>query len=393
MKGLWIGILILIFGLQSLKSQVLPDSLFQKTAFKGLDYVYNLDFYRAQMVFDGLKKNWPRESAPHFLSALNTWWKISISRDFRGHDNLFLKEIDSALYKLQYLEKKKGHKMEYAFFAFNILAFKARYYAMREEWMTAANLARKALPWLLEGRNYLQETNEFNFALGLYDYFAVYYPEKHPVTKPLMVFFPSGNKANGIRLLEKASTEVSSSRNEARFFLMRIYTDDEPNYPKALEMAKFLSRNYPNNTVYRAYLGKLYYLNGDRTSARTVFTGMEKLHLQALEKEQKRIDQIHSTYTSQVMFEPWYYLGRTWQDQQNPAYALVYYRKAEGLLNLIQEKDAEVVADLLFRMGQCLEAISGKEKAIPYYQDALKQAQTPEQKKKFHSCLKQPCGS
>jgi tetratricopeptide (TPR) repeat protein len=393
MKALGIILTFFMLFLHSLKAQVFPDSMFQKSALRGMDYLYNMDFYRAQTVFDKMKQEYPNEAAPYFLSALNTWWKISISRDFKGYDKVFLAEIDSALVRLSHLEKKKAHAMEHAFFAFNILAFKSRYYAMREEWMTAANLARKALPWMLEGRKYLDQTTEFNFAVGLYDYFAVYYPEKHPVTRPLMVFFPSGNKANGIRLLEKACTEVNSSRNEARFFLMRIYTDDEPDYSKALEMAKFLSRNYPNNTVYRSYMGKLYYLNGELSSARAVFTGMEKMHQQVLDKEKKRIDQIHSLYTSQVMFEPWYYLGRTWQDQQNPAYALVYFRKAEGLLNLIHEKDPVVVADLLFRIGQCLETTSGKEKAMPYYQEAVRQAHTPLQKKSFQQCLKQPCGA
>lgn len=356
-----------------------------------MDYLYNLDFRKAQDVFNTLKSDYPQDAAPHFLTALNHWWKISISRDFLGYDNAFLAEIDSTLKKLELLSKKPEHRIEYAFSMFNTLAFKARYYAMREDWMTAVNTARKALPYLMEGRKYLEQSNEFHFALGLYDYFAVYYPEKHPVTKPLMVFFPEGNKLNGIKLLEKACTIRNLSRNEARFFLMRIYTDDEPDYPKALEMAKFLSRAYPNNTVYRAYMGKLFYLTGDITAARTVFLGMEKMHQAALDKEKKRIDQIHSIYTSQIMIEPWYYLGRSFQDQKNPAYALVYFRKCEGLLGICQERDLTLVADLYFRMGKCLEIISGRDTALPYYKEALKNAQSSEQKQLYSQCIKNSC--
>ncbi len=380
-----------LFSFSPAQAQVFQDSIFQKKALRGMDFLYNMEFSKAQEIFNALKKEYPREAAPHFLTALNTWWKLSISRDFLGYDRVFLAEIDSALKKVELLAKKPEHRMEYAFSSFNTLAFKARYYGMREEWMTAANTARKALPFLLEGRKYLEKTHEFHFALGLYDYFAVYYPEKHPVTKPLMVFFPEGNKLNGIKLLEKACVEKNLSRNEARFFLMRILTDDEPDFPKALEMAKFLSRNYPNNTVYRSYMGKLYYLNGDFSSARTIFLGMEKLHLAALEKLKSRVDQIHSLYTSQVMIEPWYYLGRSYQDQKNPAYALVYFRKCEGLMNQCAEKDPMLVADLYFQIGKCLEGLSGCEAAIPYYREALKKAQTSKQKQEYSNRLKYPC--
>lgn len=388
-----IGLVLLLLAclLQPVRAQVFQDTAFQKSALRGMDYLYNMDFSRAHSVFESLKRSHPRESAPHFLNALTYWWKLSISRDFMGYDRVFLNEIDSALRKAEYLGKQKEHRIEYVFSSFNTLAFKARYYAMREEWMTAANIARKALPFLLEGKKFLNETSEFYFSVGLYDYFAVYYPEKHPVTRPLMVFFPEGNKENGMRLLEKACTEKNYSRNEARFFLMRILTDDEPDYGRALEMAKFLSRTYPNNTVYRSYMGKLYYLTGDLTNARIVFQGMEKMHMQVLEKEQKRIDQIHSPYTSQVMIEPWYYLGRTWVDQNNPAYALVYFRKCEGLMNICREKDPVLVADLYWQMGRCLEKVSGREAAIPYYREALKQAQTPKQKQQAGQCLKGPC--
>jgi tetratricopeptide (TPR) repeat protein len=118
---------------------------------------------------------------------------------------------------------------------------------------------------------------------------------------------------------------------------------------------------------------------------------MEKLHLAALEKLNTRVDQIHSLYTSQVMIEPWYYLGRSFQDQKNPAYALVYFRKCEGLMNQCAEKDPILVADLYFQMGKCLEQLSGREAAIPYYREALKKAQTSKQKQESSNCLKYPC--
>lgn len=389
MKRLRQSLIVLSLFIHFLQAQVFQDTLFQNQALRGLDLLYNMDFAKAQHIFTTLSKEYPREPAPHFLNALNTWWKISISRDYKGYDAAFLREIDSAEFKAAHLAKKSEHRMEYAFIMFNTLAFKARYYAMREEWMTAGNTARKSLPFLLEGKKYLNQNFEFHFALGLYDYFSVYYPEKYPVTKPLMVFFPQGNKMNGIRLLEQASVQKNYSRNEARFFLMRILTDDEPDYAKALEMAKFLSRKYPANTVYRLYLGKLYFLNGEYESAKTIFQSMEKIHMAALNKEQKRIDQIHSLYTSQIMFNVWYYLGKMFL--QNPPLALVYFSKSEGLIKICQERDAYIESDLLLQMGICLDRMGKRESALSYYKQVLKNSAPPEIKKKATECIKSPC--
>jgi tetratricopeptide (TPR) repeat protein len=376
-----------------LHAQVFKDTAFISRAQDGLDLMYNMEFSRAHKAFEKLKTDYPSEPAPHFLNALCTWWKLSIARDFTGFDRPFLNEIDSALLKAEKVSKKSEHRMEYAFMMFNALAFKARYYAMREQWVTAANTARKALPFLMEGRKYLNETHEFHFAVGLYDYFAVYYPEKYPVTKPLMIFFPSGNKANGIKLLQQATRTQNFSANEARFFLMRILTNDEPEPADALKIAVDLNARYPNNTIYQLYLAKLYFLNREYLQAKRLLQAMEATHEKARQKVKGRIDQIHSLCTSQIMLEVWYYLGSIQQDyHQNAALALMHYRKAEAMMAMVYEKDDAILADLMLRTGKCLEISGRRASAIEYYKKALKYAASgsPEHTE-AGKCIKAPC--
>lgn len=376
-----------------LHAQVFKDTAFISRAQDGLNLMYNMEFSRAHKAFENLKTDYPSEPAPHFLNALCTWWKLSIARDFTGFDRPFLNEIDSALLKADKVSKRSEHRMEYAFMMFNALAFKARYYAMREQWVTAANTARKALPFLMEGRKYLNETHEFHFAVGLYDYFAVYYPEKYPVTKPLMIFFPSGNKANGIKLLHQATRTQNFSANEARFFLMRILTNDEPEPADALKIAIDLNTRYPNNTIYQLYLAKLYFLNREYLQAKRLLQAMEATHEKARLKVKGRIDQIHSLCTSQIMLEVWYYLGNIQQDyHQNAALALMHYRKAEAMMAMVSEKDDAILADLMLRTGKCLEISGRRASAIEYYKKALKYAASgsPEHTE-AGKCIKAPC--
>jgi hypothetical protein len=377
----------------SLKAQVFQDTLFIAKAQKGLDLMYNMEFSLAHKAFEKLQDDYPSEPAPHFLNALCNWWKLSIARDFTGFDRPFLNEIDSALHKAQKVSKVSEHRMEYAFMMFNALAFKARYYAMREQWVTAANTARKALPFLLEGRKYLTKTSEFHFAVGLYDYFAVYYPQKYPVTKPFMMFFPAGNKAHGIRLLQLATRTHNFSSNEARFFLMRILTDDEPDLAAALKIAQFLHTQYPNNTVYKLYLAKLLCRNAAYLQAKALLQAMEFAHEAGRKKAKGRVDQIHSLHTSQIMLEVWYYMGIIQQVyHQNPTLALMYFNKSESLIPIISEKDDAVLADLMLQTGKCLELNGRRSLAIEYYKRAIKYAASDS---KVHTeageCIKKPC--
>jgi len=382
----------LSFFVHPLKAQVFQDTVFKNKAIQGLESLYNMDFTQAQKTFRGLNIEYPSEPAPHFLNALCTWWKISISRDFKGYDKAFLSDIDSALYKCDKVSRKSGDRMEYAYMMFNVLAFKSRFHAMRGDWMTAANTARKALPYLMEGKKYLNQTDEFHFALGLYDYFAVYYPEKHPVTRPFMIFFPSGNKERGIQMLNKACNVVNFSRNEARFFLMRILIDDAPDYVRALKLASFLTQRYPGNSIYKLYYAKALYYNRDYEMSNKVLLDFEKKHLSLKLEKGSRVEQMQSIYTTQLMFEVWYFLGKIQlKIMPDSGYALLYFQKAESVLALCQEADPLIHEDLLFQTGLCLDQLGKRSSAQSYYKEALKISTDSERKKKLQECIKAPC--
>jgi hypothetical protein len=391
----WIPLItgiLLSLSVKNTSAQVLGLPYFQEQAHVGMNFLYDLDYFKAKKIFTTLQQKYPQDPAPHFLKALNTWWRISISRDFRGYDQEFLTEIDSALYKCAALEKKPAARLEYVFLMFNTLAFKGRYYAMREEWFQAAQIARKCVPYLMEGRKFQDQSVEFDFSIGLYEYFAVYFPEKHPVTRPFMVFFPTGNKIKGIALLEKAQAGSSFSRNEALFFLMRIYVDDEPNPSKALVYAKELVKRYPKNTVYQVYLAQTLLMNRDIKQAKIILENYQTQFEQLPNYDVRRYDQIHNWLTSQVMQSVYYYLGKIRLiEEKNVMASIPLFRKAEILSGFCVELDPIVKEGIWYYSGRALLAAGKTEAANTYFRKVHKDAETETFKAAASACLKGNC--
>jgi len=115
----------------------------------------------------------------------------------------------------------------------------------------------KVIPYLnmmykhtMAGFSLKDQFNEFYFTSGLYNYYILAYPEKHPAYKPIALLFRKGDKKEGLRQLRYCADNSIFLRVEARFFLSLIYLSYENNLKKASEYASMLYREFPENSYY-----------------------------------------------------------------------------------------------------------------------------------------------
>jgi len=87
--------------------------------------------------------------------------------------------------------------------------------------------------------------------LGLYFYFTDYFENEYVLMSALFFTFPKGDKTKGLKYLEDCSSSKNEMiRTEANYFLLKIYSYIEKNYPKAYRNAQILTQQHPNNLVY-----------------------------------------------------------------------------------------------------------------------------------------------
>lgn len=232
-------------------AQFLDDKESSSKVLKGLDFLYNQQFPQAEAEFAPVKAKYADHPVRFLLNAIQIQWKhIPIDQNPAAL-NAYLAELNKCVTASYKYYEKPAYKMESTFFLLAGHGFLALSENYKGNFLDATKEARKALKFFKEGKKYKKENAEFLFANGLYAYYRERYPETKPIVKPIMVFFESGNKAQGLAELEKSFKTSLFSRTEAGMYLRDIYVKYEANFPKALSISGQLFNKFPNNYIIR----------------------------------------------------------------------------------------------------------------------------------------------
>ena len=226
--------------------------------------MYNFNFDRAARQYNYLKKQYGWHPLPYFLLGLNEWWKLMPygMTDETKWDDDFLLYMDSAQVLAERLFEE-GDKIEGAFFLSAVHGFRGRLYSDRGSYVKAAFEGKNALKYLDITRGQSEFSPEILFGDGLFNYYAKWIREHYPYLRPLMSFFPDGDKELGIKQLKEVARNAFYSRTEAQYYLMRIMYAEEGDIKGSLQIAKYLIDLYPNNAYFHRFYARLLYQNAE----------------------------------------------------------------------------------------------------------------------------------
>lgn len=249
--------IIILFGFSnSLHSQVFEDKELIQLVQKGADHIYNASPDSAYYYIDKVYVRLPNHPVVPLMRAMTLLW-VNIPTIT---DEVFV-EMQDQLYQAIAIAEELDPKLknpEMVFFAMASHGLLAEYYADQGYSMKALSEANSAYGLMKQGFEIVDEYPEFLLTTGLYNYFREKYPEKHPVYKPLLWFFRSGDIDLGIKQLEMASEKSVFSRVEADVYLSYIYLRYEYNPLKAQAHLSKLCEKYPNSFYAKAkYLESL----------------------------------------------------------------------------------------------------------------------------------------
>jgi hypothetical protein len=221
--------------------------------------LYNFKFDRADKQFHSLQRRYPQHPMAYFLLGLSTWWKMmpSAVTDTR-YDRPFLAYLDTAQTKAEALYKADNHNYEACFFLAAAAGMEARLHAERHNWRKATVASRRALIYFEKSKEANGLSAEFLFGEGLFNYYAVWIGEEYKWLRPVLFFFPKGDRARGLAQLRQVGKTAFYTGTEANFFLVTILNDPRENKPdEAYSIARQLATQFPDNSRFQLDYAKI----------------------------------------------------------------------------------------------------------------------------------------
>jgi len=346
---------------------------------QAINDMYNFKFSLAEKQFLHLRDEFPHHALAYFLLALNEWWKINVNIENESYDETFLAYIDTALLRAHYLYEIPQYRVESAFFLAAGYGFQGRLYAERSKWAKAAMAGRNSLKYLKDCQEKGYLSPELLFGDALFNYFSVWIPENYPMLKPIMAFFPKGDKELGLEQLRHVARNAFYTRTEAQYFLMRILSSEENDLPGALQVSEYLHQTFPDNAYFHRYYARMLYSTGQYSAAEKVSTEI----MTRIDSGQVGYEDICGRYAS-------FYLGQINEQRRDFDQAKYYYLRTVEFAENIGATDSGYYLYALLSLGQIAANEGNEEQAREYFKKVKKDAKRKEPvHKRARSLLKE----
>lgn len=345
---------------------LLSDIKVQLECTQALNDLYNFKFVQAEKQFRYLKEKYRWHPLPYFLMGLIQWWKIMPNTKSTTYDDQFLAYMDSTIMVAENLYKKHPpYKIEAAFFLAGAYGFKARLYSdeERRSWRKAASAGENALDYLEISKGQDGLSPELLFGDALYNYFAVWVSENYPGLKPILWFFPKGNKELGLKQLKEVSYNAFYTRTEAMVWLMRILASYENDQPRAMQLSEYLYQTYPDNPYFHRYYARMLYSTGKFGVAEPVCRNILT-----------RIDSGMVGYEATSGRYAAFFLGQIYEARKNYDEAKKYYELCVKFAEQIGATESGYYLFSLISLGEIAQRQGNNSLAKKYFQDVKKKA-------------------
>lgn len=270
--------ILLFFSITPLRAQVLTDAAMRQTILQALDAIYGYDFAGADATIRQFRARYPQHPAGPMLRASALLWGNIPLKDSKTATDQFVVAANQTLDLAKKILQKDKNDPEGVFFALTAHGYLALKSNNEGELMSAVGEAQKAYRYMKQGFDLTEQNPEFYSTTGLYNYYAVRYPADHPIVKPAMIFFKSGDVPLGLKQLEVATRRGVFTANETRFYLAHIFLEHESQFGRAAAVLKTLVDHYPNNPVFLMRYTETHLLLGQYDAARPLLQRLKQLN-------------------------------------------------------------------------------------------------------------------
>jgi len=232
-----------------INGQLLKDTASVNLVKRGIDFVYNSDFDRAEMISAEIRKLYPGQPVNYLFNGMITYWKnyplITTSVSRQSFETDMRKTIELC-------EKNKDPSLKPEMLLMNLCArgLLLLFYTDNDLSLEVFPIASSTYECIRRAFNFTSLYNDFYFFTGIYNYYREAYPEAHPVYKTLAFLFPKGSKSQGLQDLRTVARNSIILKAEAYSFLTEIFLSFENDFEQATHYSKDLHSIYPHNPAY-----------------------------------------------------------------------------------------------------------------------------------------------
>ncbi len=351
-------LLFLVFLAFNIKAQ---DAKFDSLVTTGIKQIYNIKFPEAEKTFRRVIGDYPSHPAGRFFLAMIDWWKILINLDSEEHDEIFFQKLEDVIYQCDQILKKNPENVDALFFKGGSIGFRGRLRAYRESWLKAADDGRDALPIVERAARLNPKNIDVHLGFGIYNYYAAVIPEEYPMVKPLMLFFPDGDKKKGLEQLNNTAQNGKYAKYEAQYFLMTLNYTYENNPFKADEYAEMLIKEFPDNPTFQRWKGRISVKKGDYISASAIFQNI-------LEKSKSGFPGYNNKRTKR---EANYYIGLQYFNVSKLDSSFHHFKECEKISREIDEEESGFLVNAVLYQGMIYDLWGKRNDAIKKYEAVL----------------------
>lgn len=234
---------IIIFPFQNVFSQPeqLTDAYFQN--------IFSGNYPQAKQIILELNKNYPESLKTKLIIANYYAVMYETSNSDEKYFIVCKKYADEAIHKL---EKKKALNNEEVYRIISAKSILLKIDVKKKNYLNVAKNMKSVIPHFEYAIKHEKEDFKMKFISGMYNYYVETAKEDYPVIYPILLFYPSGNKEKGLKLM-KECTQSKDKNTRARSLLQlaEIYYRDEKNIKTAEIYFEKLLKLYPDNLVWQ----------------------------------------------------------------------------------------------------------------------------------------------
>lgn len=359
-------------------ASILDDAVFTARLGPALDRLYDLDLDAAERELGALAARHPNHPAGPLLVALADWWRVQLDPDDTSRDAALEARIDEVLRLAEVRLERDPDDPDGLFFQAAGLALRGRLASQRERLVPAAWDGKRALGLVRKLAEIQPANRDLLFGLGAYDYCAEVVPDRYPLFKPLVPFFPRGDRERGLAQLEEVKSGGRFARAEAAWLLAQLHFQFEEDRAASLEQVRWLRGRYPGNALFHAFEARIHARWQDCDRAEPVFRAVLT-----------RAAEGRTGYNSAREIEAHYGLGRcaveTGRFQAAPRHLVEADRLAAA-----EHPDSPYRPLARLRLGQAADARGERAEAVRHYRAVLALPDASDAHRRARRHLRQP---